>query len=158
MLFRFLIRKVDILLSEYVRGAITVSLIIGTLIAINLSLLGIRFSIVIGCCAAVFYFIPFFGYLLTGIFAAVAAIFTVHATTTKIMLSIMTVLVANILDTALFAPKFIGAKVGLHPVALIFTLFVFSSLFGFVGLLFSIPSTAIILLLFNEWREKSNSK
>ena len=57
-------------------------------------------------------------------------------------------LVAGIaIDAALLSPRFVGQKVGLHPVWLIFALFVFSYLFGFVGTLVAVPLAAAIGVL-----------
>jgi predicted PurR-regulated permease PerM len=51
------------------------------------------------------------------------------------------------LDTAFLAPRFVGQKVGLHPVWLIFALFAFSYLFGFVGTLVAVPVAAAVAVL-----------
>ncbi len=51
------------------------------------------------------------------------------------------------LDTAFLSPRFVGPKIGLHPVWLIFALFVFSYLFGLVGMLVAVPLAAAIGVL-----------
>ena len=51
------------------------------------------------------------------------------------------------IDTAFLSPRFVGQKVGLHPVWLIFALFVFSYLFGLVGTLVAVPLAAAIGVL-----------
>ncbi len=51
------------------------------------------------------------------------------------------------LDTAVLSPQIVGEKIGLHPVWLIFALFVFSYLFGFVGMLVAVPLAAAIGVL-----------
>ena len=43
--------------------------------------------------------------------------------------------------------KFVGERVGLHPVWLIFAMFAFGYLFGFVGLLIAVPLGAAIAVL-----------
>jgi predicted PurR-regulated permease PerM len=58
------------------------------------------------------------------------------------------VLVAGMaFDAAVLSPRFVGHKVGLHPVWLIFALFVFSYLFGLVGTLVAVPLAAAIAVL-----------
>ncbi len=58
------------------------------------------------------------------------------------------VLVAGMaLDTAFLSPRLVGEKVGLHPVWLIFALFAFSYLFGFVGTLIAVPLAAAVVVL-----------
>ena len=51
------------------------------------------------------------------------------------------------LDAGFLSPKIVGSKIGLHPVWLIFSLFVFSYLFGFVGVLVAVPIAAAIGVL-----------
>ena len=61
------------------------------------------------------------------------------------MLKVVGVLVSGMaIDTALLSPRFVGQKVGLHPVWLIFALFVFSYLFGLVGTLVAVPLAAAV--------------
>ena len=48
------------------------------------------------------------------------------------------------LDTALLSPRFVGKKIGLHPVWMIFALYSFSYVFGFVGTLIAVPVAAAI--------------
>ena len=50
-------------------------------------------------------------------------------------------------DAAFLSPRFVGKKIGLHPVWLIFALFVFSYLFGLVGTLVAVPLAAAIGVL-----------
>jgi predicted PurR-regulated permease PerM len=58
------------------------------------------------------------------------------------------VLVSGIaMDTAFLSPRFVGQKVGLHPVWMIFALFVFSYLFGLVGTLVAVPLAAAVAVL-----------
>src|ERR1700716_2215320 len=48
----------------------------------------------------------------------------------------------------ILSPKFVGERVGLHPVWMIFAMFAFGYLFGFVGLLLAVPLAAAIAVLF----------
>jgi predicted PurR-regulated permease PerM len=54
---------------------------------------------------------------------------------------------AQVLDAGFLSPAVVGSKIGLHPVWLIFSLFVFSYLFGFVGVLVAVPIAAAIGVL-----------
>jgi predicted PurR-regulated permease PerM len=55
--------------------------------------------------------------------------------------------IGQALDSSLLSPRIVGPKVGLHPVWLIFSLFVFGYLFGFVGVLVAVPMAAAIAVL-----------
>jgi predicted PurR-regulated permease PerM len=52
-----------------------------------------------------------------------------------------------VLDAGFLSPNIVGSKIGLHPVWLIFSLFVFSYLFGFVGVLVAVPIAAAVGVL-----------
>ena len=54
---------------------------------------------------------------------------------------------AQLLDAGFLSPNIVGSKIGLHPVWLIFSLFVFSYLFGFVGVLVAVPIAAAVGVL-----------
>ena len=56
-------------------------------------------------------------------------------------------LIGQSLEGYVLPPKLVGAKVGLHPVWLMFALFAFGYLFGFVGLLVAVPLAAAIGVL-----------
>ena len=55
--------------------------------------------------------------------------------------------VGQFLEGYVLAPKLVGESVGLHPVWLMFALFAFGYLFGFVGLLIAVPLAAVIGVL-----------
>ena len=52
-----------------------------------------------------------------------------------------------IIEGYVLAPKLVGESIGLHPVWLMFALFAFGYLFGFVGLLIAVPLAAVIGVL-----------
>jgi predicted PurR-regulated permease PerM len=61
----------------------------------------------------------------------------------------------HFINAYLLEPNIAGKMIGLHPALLIASLFVFSGLFGFLGLLIAVPLTATLVMFFNDWL-KSN--
>ena len=133
--------------AAFVRGQGTVCLILGSFYAAALSWLGLKYGLVIGLTTGIFAFVPFVGWavgLLTALgFATVQ--FWPDVVPLVIVGGIF--LAGQVLDSALLSPKIVGQKIGLHPVWLIFALFVFSYLFGFVGMLVAVPVAAAIAVL-----------
>ncbi len=66
---------------------------------------------------------------------------------TPILMVVGVFLAGQALDASLLSPQIVGSKIGLHPVWLIFSLLVFSYLFGFLGLLVAVPVAAAIGVL-----------
>src|SRR5262249_30437727 len=65
----------------------------------------------------------------------------------RIMLVVAIFLIGQFIEGNVVSPKFVGERVGLHPVWLIFAMFAFGYLFGFVGLLIAVPLGAAIAVL-----------
>jgi predicted PurR-regulated permease PerM len=92
-------------------------------------------------------FIPFVGWAL-GLLVAGAVAAIQFWPDTMPLLKVVGVLVGGmVLDSVLLSPRIVGQKIGLHPVWLIFALFVFSYLFGFVGMLVAVPVAAAVGVL-----------
>ena len=115
--------------------------------AVGLSWAGIDYGLLIGLTTGLLAFIPIVGWMLGLICAGSLAIVQFWPDLTPLA-KVVGVLVAGIaIDTAFLSPRFVGEKVGLHPVWLIFALFVFSYLFGLVGTLVAVPLAAAIAVL-----------
>jgi predicted PurR-regulated permease PerM len=134
--------------AAFVRGQGTVCLILGAFYAAALSYFDLKYGLVIGLTTGLFAFVPFVGWalgLLTGLGFAVVQFWPEIPP----VLAVAGVFAAGqALDAVLLSPKIVGQKIGLHPVWLIFALFVFSYLFGFVGMLVAVPVAAAIAVLF----------
>lgn len=134
---------IDKTLSGYVRGQFNVCLILGIIYASLLSFTGLNFGFLIGFLTGLFSFIPYVG-MLSGVVAASAVgLFQWGFDGSHISAVTFVFLFGQVIESNFLTPKLIGAKVGLHPVWLIFGLFVFGVLFGFIGVLIAVPLTAI---------------
>jgi predicted PurR-regulated permease PerM len=142
--------KIDDLLGKYLRGALLVALINGTLVSILLSILGIKYSIFLGAISGLLDLIPYFGLLISLTLSTSVAFFSGNPST-QVPLTILTYIGLNILETSFLAPKIIGGKIGMHPAILILSLLIFAYFFGFVGLLIALPTVSIIIMFFKEW-------
>src|SRR5690606_15035343 len=92
----------------------------------------------------IFSFIPYFGMLIGMLTAIIIGFFQWGFDLLHFGLLAAVFMVGQFLEGNFIAPKLVGEKVGLHPVWIIFGLFAFGALFGFVGILLGVPMTAII--------------
>jgi predicted PurR-regulated permease PerM len=144
---RGLAREIDGAIAGFVRGQALICLILAAFYAIALTLVGLNFGFLIGLMTGFFGFIPYVGALTGFLVAGVVAVAQFWPSSTPILLVIGVFLVGQVLEGYVLSPKLVGAKVGLHPVWLIFSLIAFGYLFGFVGLLVAIPIAAAIGVL-----------
>ncbi len=131
-------REYDALLSRYLRGQVTVALIIGVMTAGLLRAASFDYPFLLGALAGVMGFIPFLGLVLSIIPAVIVALVSGN-----VLWSLVTVGAVygavQIADGMFISPRIVGDSVGLHPVWIILALSVGGFFFGFVGLLISVP-------------------
>ena len=123
----------------YVRGQLTSSFFVGMLIAIALSVLGVRYALLIGALAAVLNIVPFVGATVAAVLAVLSALnesVALAAVTLAVMTACQTV------EGKLFAPFFVGRATGLHALAVLLALLAGFRLAGLVGGLVAVPLLA----------------
>lgn len=142
-----LAHDIDAAVSAFIRGQGTICLLLGAFYAAGLSFVGLKYGLVIGLGTGLLAFVPVVGWAL-GLVAAMGLAIAQFGFDLWPIAIVAGVLVAGMaLDTAVLSPRLVGNEVGLHPVWLIFALFAFSYLFGFVGTLIAVPLAAAVVVL-----------
>jgi predicted PurR-regulated permease PerM len=136
-------KEIDKTLAGYVRGQFHVCLILAAFYSISLSLAGLNFGFLIGFLTGMFAFMPYIGMLFGTSAAIIIALFQWGFNFTNLAPVGIIFLVAQLIESNFLTPKLIVNKIGLHTVWIIFGLFVFGVLLGFVGVLLALPLTAI---------------
>jgi len=144
---RALFREIDDTISGFVRGQSLICLILALYYAAALTLFGLRHGVIIGLITGVVSFIPYLGSLTGLLLSLCVAIAESGLHWTPILLIAGIFLVGQSLSDYVLSPYFIGRRVNLNPVWLMFALFAFGYLFGFVGLLVAVPIAATIGVL-----------
>jgi predicted PurR-regulated permease PerM len=134
-----IIREIDKSIAAYVRGQSAVCLILGTYYALGLSLAGLNFGFLIGVVGGLISFVPYVGSLTVLVVSLAIAVAQFSPEWVHILVIVGIVLVGQFFEGNVLSPKLVGHSVGLHPVWLMFALFAFGYLFGFVGLLLAVP-------------------
>ncbi len=136
----------DRLLSRYLRGQVTVALIIGGLTAVGLSIAQFPHAILLAVLVAVFGVVPYLGLVLILIPALVLAPVSGSVAVSLVKVAVVYG-VAQALEGTVISPRIVGESVGLHPVWVVLALMVGGFAFGFVGLLIGVPLAVGIKLL-----------
>ncbi|SJZ85835.1 AI-2E family transporter [Consotaella salsifontis] len=144
---RRLAREIDRSVAGFVRGQSTVCLLLGTFYAVGLSLVGVNFGLLIGLFAGFVSFIPYIGSMLGLVLSVGIALVQFWPDWIWVIATAGVFFVGQFIEGNILQPKLVGASVGLHPVWLMFALFAFGALFGFVGLLIAVPASAAIGVL-----------
>ncbi|OWY07438.1 AI-2E family transporter [Thioclava sp. F42-5] len=141
---RTIARDIDRVLSGFVRGQVTVCLVLGGFYAIALMAAGLDFGLLVGSVAGALTFIPYIGAIIGGTLAIGLALFQFWGEWFNIGIVAGIFVLGQFLEGNFVTPKLVGDSVGLHPLWLIFALSAFGTLFGFVGMLVAVPVAAVI--------------
>lgn len=143
------VKRMDVILSSFIRGQAIVVLILATLYSVGLSLIGLPFAILIGIMAGIGDIVPYFG-TIVGLIVSLIVGFTHFQSIEKLLLVILVFAIVKGSENWFFYPKIVGKEVGLHFVWVLVSIVIFGKLFGFWGLLVAIPSAAGFKMHIND--------
>jgi predicted PurR-regulated permease PerM len=145
--------NIDEVLSSFIRGQITVCLILGVLYSTGLLIIGTPLAVVIGLSAGIANIVPYLG-LCIGIFPALFFSFLEHQDWQHPLGVVIVFIVVQLLEGTVITPKIVGDRLGLNPVVILLGILVFGNIFGFFGILMAVPLTATLKVLFKELHDK----
>jgi predicted PurR-regulated permease PerM len=126
----------------YIRGQVTLSLIIGTIVGAGMAILGLSsYAILLGVLSFVTEFIPVLGTIICGVVAVLLAL--TQGWLTAVLVLAYFVLV-HIFEGYILAPRLIGKAVGLHPAVSLLALTIGGELFGAWGAIFASPLAGLL--------------
>lgn len=134
--------EINAVLAGFVRGQLSVCVLLGSFYAIALMIAGLQFGLIVGAIAGAITFIPYVGSLVGGTLAIGLALFQFWGDWFSIAMIAAIFAVGQFVEGNILTPKLVGNSVGLHPVWLLFALSAFGSVFGFVGMLVAVPVAA----------------
>ncbi|MDZ7853087.1 MAG: AI-2E family transporter [Halomonas sp.] len=142
----------DEVLSAFLRGQLIVMLCLGVIYAVGLTLLGVRFGLLIGMLAGLASIVPYLGVIVGISVAGVVAFFQFGDW--LILLGVAGVFgLGQLVESVVLQPKLLGNKIGLHPVAVIFAVLAGGQLFGFTGVLLALPVAAVVMVVLRYLHE-----
>jgi len=144
---RALAREVDDTIGGFVRGQSALCLVLAVYYAAALWLIGLKHGALIGFAAGLISFIPYLGSLSGLVISTCVAIAQFWSDWTSILLVAAIFIFGQSLSDYVLAPYLVARRVHLNPVWVMFALFAFGYLFGFVGLLIAVPVAAAIGVL-----------
>lgn len=140
-------REVDEVLSAFATGQLMVGAILAVIYSLGLSIARVDLAIVIGCIAGFGNMVPYVG-TGVGVLLAVLGLALSWLGFWQVGVVAGTFVGAQLLEGLVITPRIVGSKVGLPPVAVIVAVLAFGELFGFVGVLLAVPSSAVLKVVF----------
>jgi predicted PurR-regulated permease PerM len=145
---RRLLKEIDRSIAGFLRGQLSVCVLLGLFYGLGLMALGLEGGLLVGLLAGLISFIPYVGSI-TGFVASIVLAAVQFGPTDWLMLGLTAGLfaVGQFIEGNFLTPKLVGERVGLHPVWVIFALLAGGSLFGFLGVMLAVPVAAAIGVL-----------
>jgi len=143
-------REVDRILSAWVRGQAMCCLILALYYAVALTLAGLDLGLIVGIAAGLLSFIPYVGSITGGV-TSIALALAQFPTWRGVILVVGVLVVGQILEGYVIYPRFLGDRVELPAVWVIFALFAGGAAFGFLGIMLAVPIAATIGVLCRFW-------
>ena len=145
------ISEINSYVIAYFRGQLLVCLVDGTLIGSILTLFGLNFAPLIGLLVVILTMIPYIGIIVCWVPAVLIAAFQWGDWTHPLIVTIIFIVVQN-LEGMFYAPRIVGKSVGLHPMTVIVSIFVWGLLIGgLLGPILAVPLTATIKVLLTRY-------
>lgn len=140
------LRQIDSVLAAFVRGQLTVSLILAVLYSVGFVWIGIDLAIVLGVTSGLLFVIPYFGTMIGIVGGSLMAV-AKFGDLAHVGYVLGWIVVVQLMEGYLITPRIVGHAIGLNPVVYILALIVGGNLFGLVGMLIAIPVTAVLKVL-----------
>jgi predicted PurR-regulated permease PerM len=148
---REILREVDAVLAEFLRGQLLVILVMCAYYVLALWLASLEFALPIGLITGTLVFIPYVGALLGILLGSIAALMQFDSIWGLVWVW-LAFGIGQALEGTAVTPLLVGERIGLHPVAVIFALLAFGQLFGFFGVLLALPASAALLVALRHLR------
>jgi len=148
-----LARESDEVLGAFLRGQLSVMVVLGVIYGVGLWMVGISVGPLIGMIAGLISFVPYLG-AITGVLMGVIAAIVQYQDWQHVAYVAIVFAIGQALEGYVLVPRLVGEKIGLHPVAVIFAVLAGGELFGFVGVLLALPVASVVMVLLRYAHER----
>jgi predicted PurR-regulated permease PerM len=141
--------RIDANLKSFLRGQITVCVILSIIYGIGLTIIGVPMSYLLALVGGFGNIIPYIG-IAFGLIPALILTFIQFQDITHLLLVGLVFGIGQFFEGTVITPKIVGTKLGLNPVAIIIAILICSQLLGFLGLLLAVPIASVVKVLIEE--------
>lgn len=153
---RELLGDLDQAFSGYIKGQGMDVIVMMVLIGLSLSIVGVKFSVLIGFFAGFFNLVPYCGPIVA--YGLTIIVCLVNGEIKKMIIALIILVVIQTLDGNLIGPKLLSESINIHPLLVIISLIIASALGGFLGMLLAVPIAGFLKIEFEKWLLKTEAK
>jgi len=142
--------EVDSAVASFLRGQLTIAIILAIINATGLMILGVPFGLGIGLLAGLANMIPYMA-LVVGLLPAVLLSWAEHQSWLRVVGVVAVFSGAQLLEGTVLSPRIFSRSVNLHPVWVLLAIIAGGTLFGFFGMLIAVPAAAAVQVFTRHW-------
>lgn len=150
------IKNVNNIFSKYIYAMLVDALIVGILSTIILSIIGVKYAIILGFLIGLMNLIPYFGATISGVLVTVITLLT--GGISKGIWTGITLIILQQVDGNFIGPKIEGEMLEVSPLLIITSVTLGGGLFGIWGMLLSVPVALVVKMLVGEIISHQESK
>lgn len=141
----------DTVFSGYIRGQLADAFLMMLLISLVLSIIGVKFSVIIGICAGIGNLIPYFGPIVA--YVSTTLVCLMNGEIKTLIISLIALFVVQAVDGNFIGPKLLSSSIKIHPLIIIISIIIGSAVGGLLGMLLAVPVGAYLKLVFVRFIE-----
>ena len=141
---------------KFISGQIIDGIIVGILVTIGMSVIGVKYAVLLGFMIGLFNIIPYFGAIVAVAISVLITLITGGVSQTLIMAIV--VIILQQIDSNIINPKIIGNSLEISPLLVIFSVTVGGAYWGVLGMFLAVPVAAVLKIIIDDWIEFKNSK
>lgn len=151
MIVMDIVQQIQYVVKKYLIGLVLQMLIVAVLTFIALSIIGVKYSLMLAIITGVFNVLPYIGIVVAMLIIALITFAT--SSITHVFLVILALIVIHLMDSNYVVPKIVGSKVKVNSLFAMMAIIVGEMLWGISGMFLAIPILAICKILFDRVRD-----
>lgn len=148
--------KTNEVFFDFLAGQLLDGVVVGIITSIAMSILGVKYAVLLGFMIGLFNLIPYFGAIVAVIIAAIITILTGGITKTITMVIVVTIL--QQIDANIINPKIISSSLKVSPLLVIFSITIGGAYFGVLGMFLGVPAIAVIKMMLDDYIERNEKE
>ena len=134
---------------KFISSQLIDAILVGILVTIAMSIIGVKYSVLLGFMIGLFNIIPYFGAIVAVVISVIITIITGGLSQAAIMAVV--VIILQQIDSNIINPKIIGNSLEISPLLVIFAVTVGGAYFGVLGMFLAVPVAAVLKIVVNDY-------
>ena len=139
---------------KFLTSQILDAILVGILVSIAMTILKVKYAVLLGFLIGLFNLIPYFGAIVAVSIAIIVTILT--GGFGKAVLMAVVVIILQQIDANIINPKIVGDSLKISPLLVIFAVTLGGAYFGVLGMFLAVPVIAVIKIILTDFIEYKN--